>query len=450
MKRVDRGTRLVALLYLLLALPCALRLAFVTVPYDTADEVNHFLRATQIGQGGLLSTKLAGGNAGGALPVGVVRSYDLDHLVHGPGHDRITRTALAPFKAIHWGRATGLIGFPNTATYGPAMYAPAALGIDLGRLAGLPVLATLRAARAADAVAATSLAATAILITVAGLPFLSLVLMLPMTLSLFGSASQDAMLIASGAFVAAWLGRRGSGATAGWFAWLAIGALVGAMAMARPPYALLAAIFVILTFGEADRAKGLAAAALTMLIAGGWFVFGVATLGVPTRAGGSLLGGAQIHWIMSHEVQAALVVWRTLVDWPDYRFREVVGVLGWLDIALPERIYRWTAIAMIGTLAMTLWRPGTGAARRLLILLTLVATVLSIYVALYLSWTMIGAVRIDGVQGRYFIPLAPFLLLLGRSRPGAGHAVAAAIVIVAMAAVEQHVVFPAVAAHLIR
>ena len=450
MTRIARSTRLVALLYLLVALACALRLAFTTVPYDTADEPNHFLRATQIGEGGFFSTKLAGGNAGGTLPVGVVRSYDLDHLVHGPGHDRIAAASLAPFEALRWGRTTGLIGFPNTATYGPAMYAPAALAIDLGRSLDLPVLATLRAARAADAVAATALAATAILVTVTGLPFLTLVLMLPMTLFLFGSASQDAMLIASGAFVAAWLGRRASGATAGWPAWLATGALLGAMTMARPPYALLAAIFVILTFGGPDRAKGLAAAAVTMVMAASWFVFGIAPLAVPTRAGGSLLGGAQIHWVLRHRGEAALVLWQTVIEWPTYRFREVVGVLGWLDIALPERIYRWAAIAMTGTLALALWQPRAAVARRLLILLTLVAIVLGIYVALYLSWTTVGAARIDGVQGRYFIPVAPFLILLGRSRPGTAQAILSALVIVAMAAVEQRVVFPAVAAHLIR
>ncbi len=450
MTAIGRGTRLVALLYLLVALPCALRLAVTTVPYDTADEPNHFLRATQIGQGGLVSKKLSGGNAGGALPVGVVRSYDLDHLVHGPGHLRITVAALAPFEALRWGRGTGLIGFPNTATYGPVMYAPAALAIDLGRALDLPVLATLRAARAADAVAATALAATAILVSVTGLPFLTLVLMLPMTLFLFGSASQDAMLIASGAFVASWLGRRASGLPAGWPAWLAVGALVGAMAMGRLPYALLAAIPVILTFDGPERAKGVASAALAIVATALWFAVGIAPLGVSTRAGGSLLGGAQIHWILRHDGEAARVLWKTVAEWPTYRFREVVGVLGWLDIEFPARIYRWAAVAMTLTLALALRQPRTGFARRLLILLTLLAIVLAIYVALYLSWTIIGAARIDGIQGRYFLPLAPFLVLLGRSRPDLGQALVAAIAIVGMGLVAERAVFPAVAAHLIR
>ena len=445
-----RASRRVALVYLLVALTCSIHLAVTTVPYDAADEPNQFLRATQVGQGGVFALKLAGGDAGGRLPIGVIRSDALDRLVHGLGHDRIARPVLAPYRTIPWGRDDGPVGFQNTATYGPVMYGPAAAAIDLGRRVGWRVLATLRAARVANAVCASALASVAILIADAGLPFLVLVLMLPMTLFLFGSASQDATLIGCGAVVAAWLSRRASGASAGWSSWLGIGAVLGAMAMGRPPYAILAAIFVALTFGRPDRFKGLASAVVTVLLAAVWFVLGIVPLGVPTRAGGSLLDGAQMQWILRHDRVAALVFWRTAIDWPTLRFREFVGVLGWLDIALPERIYRWGAIASVATLAIGFWGPRSGVVRRVLVLSTLLLTVVAIYVALYLSWTRIGAGRIDGIQGRYFTPLAPFLILLGRARPGLVQATAALIVIACSAAVEVAIVFPAVAAHLVR
>ena len=40
-----------------------------------------------------------------------------------------------------------------------------------------------------------------------------------------------------------------------------------------------------------------------------------------------------------------------------------------------------------------------------------------IFVALYLTWTPVGMDRIDGIQGRYFIPLLPILLFV---LPGSG------------------------------
>jgi uncharacterized membrane protein len=50
--------------------------------------------------------------------------------------------------------------------------------------------------------------------------------------------------------------------------------------------------------------------------------------------------------------------------------------------------------------------------------------------AIYLSWDTLGAYWIIGVQGRYFLPLAMFLCLIGR-RPGiVATAIGAAAVLV--------------------
>ena len=110
---IGRASRRVALVYLLVALTCSIHLAVTTVPYDAADEPNQFLRATQVGQGGVFGLKLAGGDAGGRLPIGVIRSDALDRLVHGLGHDRIARPVLAPYRTIPWGRDDGPVGLPE-------------------------------------------------------------------------------------------------------------------------------------------------------------------------------------------------------------------------------------------------------------------------------------------------------------------------------------------------
>ena len=36
----------------------------------------------------------------------------------------------------------------------------------------------------------------------------------------------------------------------------------------------------------------------------------------------------------------------------------------------------------------------------------------AVFVLQYLNWSPIGGPSVDGVQGRYFLPVAPFLLLL--------------------------------------
>jgi uncharacterized membrane protein len=56
-------------------------------------------------------------------------------------------------------------------------------------------------------------------------------------------------------------------------------------------------------------------------------------------------------------------------------------------------------------------------AERATYLLLLIGCAWLIIIAQYLSWTEVGAVLVDGVQGRYFIPLLPFLALLFPRQP---------------------------------
>ncbi len=447
--RPSRPNLVLAVLYLLVAMPLAVRVALVTVPFDMPDEFNHFFRATQIGQGGLVSRSFPGGNAGGALPTAAVEIVGLDHLVHGPGHDRITVDALAPYRAIRWHRGRELIGFVNTAVYGPFLYTPAALAIDLGRVTGMTVIATLRLARLADAVTATALSTLAILIADAGLPLLPPLLLLPMTLSLFASASQDGLLIAGSALAASVLTRRAAGRPAGWLSWILLGLLLGIIATGRLPYVLFAALPVVVSWNGPARRRGVVAAVLAVVVAGGWFLIGVERLGVSTRAGGSLLGGTEMHWLLRHGSEGLLILWRTLLNWPAEQFREMVGVLGWLDILLPPRVYQLTEYALVGALAMTLAGRPDALLTRALVAATILATVLLIYLAMFLSWTRPGAATIEGLQGRYFIPVALFGCLLGRPGIGIGRTAATALFVVWLALVETVVVIPRIAAHLI-
>ena len=53
--------------------------------------------------------------------------------------------------------------------------------------------------------------------------------------------------------------------------------------------------------------------------------------------------------------------------------------------------------------------PGPGLLGSLVMIACVAAAVLAIFDGQYLSWTPIGSATIDGVQGRYFVPLLPFL-----------------------------------------
>jgi uncharacterized membrane protein len=93
----------------------------------------------------------------------------------------------------------------------------------------------------------------------------------------------------------------------------------------------------------------------------------------------------------------------------------MIGILGWLDVSLPAHAYVMAAIA----LPLSLWSNGADrlspTIRWSAMAMVLVALVLAC-VPLYLSWTLPGSHAIEGLQGRYFLGIAAFLLVWGSFR----------------------------------
>jgi uncharacterized membrane protein len=98
-------------------------------------------------------------------------------------------------------------------------------------------------------------------------------------------------------------------------------------------------------------------------------------------------------------------------------FQQFVGVLGWLDTPLPRWAntllgFGFVAQALIAGLnvRMTIWF-------RLTLLLSMLLQVVAICGFVYVSWCPTGQEWISGLQGRYFLPLAAFVLVAASPDP---------------------------------
>jgi uncharacterized membrane protein len=96
---------------------------------------------------------------------------------------------------------------------------------------------------------------------------------------------------------------------------------------------------------------------------------------------------------------------------------QFMGVLGQLSIRLPRFLYTLWALAIVSGIAALATgargRTGGRSGGRLVPPAAVIAILGSaelIFLALYVTWTPVGMARIDGIQGRYFIPLLPMLL----------------------------------------
>ncbi|HEX6864509.1 MAG TPA: DUF2142 domain-containing protein, partial [Thermoanaerobaculia bacterium] len=87
---------------------------------------------------------------------------------------------------------------------------------------------------------------------------------------------------------------------------------------------------------------------------------------------------------------------------------QIVGQLGWLDVNLPKPLL-WGYAFVLGVLTLLDTRPEVAVRpwQRALLAGLAIATMALVSASQYASWTPYGAKHVEGIQGRYFIPLAP-------------------------------------------
>ena len=412
------------LIYLLGTLPIVAFLTIATPPMQVADENAHFLRAVQLGQGGLLAQSRPE-VLNGLLPGSAVRFARRYGRAPAPAGMAAWRRDAAPAGRAGWTSPPTAAFFGNTAIYPPVFYLPAALAIDVARLCGTRLAASLEAARIAQGLASLALATLALGIGRRGPLTLFLLLALPMTLSLFGSCSQEGPMLATAALAAAWLSRRDARAPGSAAGWIGIGLLLGLLGAAKLPSILLGLLPACLGPACGRRGAGLAASALALLVSLGWLAAGaIPLMGGLHRAGVS--PDRQMRLVLTHPLHAALVAARTLHVFGPTLVREAVGVLGLLDTVLPASFYAAALLCLFCALGAELWplespwgSPQASPLRLLLprgprraVAAVLAGSVAVIFALFYLVWTPVGGGLIEGVQGRYLLPPLMFAVLL--------------------------------------
>jgi uncharacterized membrane protein len=400
-------------LWLLYAVPLTLFLSLNVPPFQAPDEPNHFLRALQVSAGGLVGASLGSGRSGGTVDPAVpsaVAPY-LPLMFHP--ENKLTASVAERGRRIAWSADRVPVDFANTASYGPLLYVPQAAGIWLAKVFHGGIVDGLLAARLLNAIGACLAGFLALRLCRWGRALMFSVLLLPMSLHLFASASQDALLI-TGTFLALALASNAAGRSASLASLVSFLAVTGAAAMARPP---CAALFILAPMffhrrPEQPRHWGrfavgaiLLGLALSVVALWSWWA---AMESVPLRP--SQTSASDQAWrLMSNPPAFAEILWRTLVELPPAAYKSFVGLLGWLDTTLPDTYY-WIAAAMLmaAVVVDAAALPAT-IIQRLCATLALILAVGGVFLSLYLIWTPVGARTIDGPVGRYFLPLTPLV-----------------------------------------
>jgi uncharacterized membrane protein/Tfp pilus assembly protein PilF len=396
-------------IFLLLVTPTFIFLAVCTPPFQSPDELAHFERAYQISDGGFY------GGKGGKVDWGIDEVQSFYSLLPFKPGQRVTAADQAGADSVKWTGEKVEREFQNTAAYPPIDYIPQALGVTLGRIAGLSVVRTLLLSRLLNGAFAIFISTLALYWCRRGKLVMFALLLLPMTLSLFASCNQDAALISFTCLAFALVSRQiYEDAPLSLRMTIVLASALLIATLGRPPYAsLLLVLFIPGILPRWDKKPdwlpGVSLAGLLVLLAGLWWLITSSKVtSIHTMWNGSQNRiadpGLQALYILHHP--GVLVDIFTSIDFSLYA-DSFIGVLGWLDTVMPRPYY--VAIELMFLVAIAgemVYRSRFKVSASVVTLFAALSGVVGVIMSLYVFWTPVGEHIVEGIQGRYLIPMA--------------------------------------------
>ena len=421
----DKQDNYFVIAFPVIALVFAAFFLYATPPSQGTDEPNHLYRSYQISTG-TLTPQTDIPRRGGEVPASLLDMclkftrlrFDPPHVTSQDSIRQYARVALNPGD-------TRFVDHPNTAVYPWLVYAPAAVGLAIGRNTGFSALGTFYWARWMGLLVWITAGTFALWLLPAWRGLFAAVLLLPMSVWTHSIVSADTMTDSVAVVVIAYILRLAFGrkqVSNRRIGWLAVGAiLLATMKLVYSPILLLAAIIPREKFTSLGG-KWVAASfvgGLTLLTVLFWsykssqIYLPYDDYAVDYREGLDLPYyshvGKQRDLIIEKPTRLFRAVGNSLVDAAHMYVDAFIGALGWLEIELPSWAIVFGYLSLLYAALTSRWI--TTTVRLNLFLCIALCYILVIFSQL-LSWEPVGSPTVGTVQGRYLTPFAPLIVLI--------------------------------------
>ncbi len=368
--------------------------------FASADELSHFLRAYEVSLGAVTTPNVsilpAGLSPGAAASSSMRLRYILDHFasVVDPG-------------------TTENYAYLNTALYTPVNYLPQATGIFLARLFTRNVWVLGYAAKLANLLSTGALLYYSIKYIPFGKNILLTVALLPMSMQGFASVSADgltqALAFALTAFVLHLRYTEKNVLSRGERALLYL--LPLALSLCKIAYIPLCLMLFIIP-KERFRSKKdyyLNVAALGALIVGLnalWLAYAGTVLATPYTGGAN--AALQVSYVLGNLPRFVWTCVKTVLQNGGVYYNWMLGsMLGWLNISIPWVIVYGLTLCLLYAFCFDSGLKTPKKAAAWIFALCSFAVVALTFASLYVQFTPVGNGLVNGIQGRYFLPLLP-------------------------------------------
>jgi uncharacterized membrane protein len=383
----------------------AVAYAVITPPFQVPDEVSHYWHAVSLAHGHVFHEK-QNDRMGTYVPKS---ARDFVYLTWvetaGKPENKIGMARLRAANELPYEPEPVFRSFP--ALYTPVPYLPGILASLVVDSLHVRPLIGFYAGRIVTATVCVLLIAAAMLECSELAAIIAAIAALPMTLYMFGSFSADAITISLALYTTAVAWRARSSDTANSRRWVRLCIAAAALALCKMLYAPLA----LLVFAPGGRGvNGIRKVSSLFVSLALGLVLSAAMVSRqyhPLRPEAN--PKVQLQSIASHPLHVAALIAKDFVAQFDGYRDQFVGRLGWVDVPLSGFLTA-AAFYLLFVVAMTRDVLITPVARVFALVLT-VALIFAVSISQYVSWTPPGVLYVDGIQGRYFLPIALVLFL---------------------------------------
>lgn len=405
--------------FLIIGLIYGLCFLIVTPALQVPDEYEHFYRALYVSEGHTLPEKV-GNMSGVYIPESV-------HLTASgiseewftfikDREDKINLSSLLNIKFNSQNRVFEDISRIAVITYSPVPYIIPAFAITPGKLLNLSPLILIYIGRLANLLVWVFLTYLAIRIIPVHKWVLFMIALIPITLFEAASLSADSLILGLSFIIVAIFfkyafddNKKKINKKDIYILFI----LTLLLSLSKQIYfLLLLLIFLIPSEKFGGRKKMFYVAAFLfftiILISGGWNIL-VKDLYIPIVPQVSISG--QIAYILGDPLRFPYALLNTFF-YRGFSYQLLFVGNFWLDIPLPMWWVGAYVLSMIPVALIDKSMVLVSKKQKLISLAIFIIIFLLVCAFVYISWTVVGQNIIDGIQGRYFIPILPMLFLL--------------------------------------
>ena len=405
------------LIFVLLGLIYGLAFLFVIPPFQGFDENSHFFRDMGLSEGHWMPEKI-GGKVGIYDPEGaweLVNTFCPSTSTYFK--EKLQVNDISSKFNIATDSKEYFVDLSATAivVYSPISYVMPAFAIEVGNFFNLPPLVLMYLVRLVNLIVWLLLVYLAIrIIPVYKWALLTLALV-PMAVFEAASVSADGLTIGLSFLMIAYILKlalgKGNFVKTDFFILVILGLLI---ALAKSIYILLFFLFLLIPVNKFKSYKMKYGVffilfILTGLTSVGW-IWLTNGLYVPIFSTWSVTG--QINFIFGHLFYYSTILFKTVVNYGIYYLIMFVGDLGMSNTSAPFILVLIYFLMLIFAVLVDKNEFKISLKQKLICLMIFIVNATTIFTFEYITWNPVGCGIIRGVQGRYFIPIAPLLLLV--------------------------------------